>query len=96
MEGYNVGFCIHDFPGMDCPHWVTSNLVYIRMHGPGGKYQGKYSRNHLQALSGEIKDYIQNNKEVFIYFNNDQYGFAVQNALELKELLSDVKMPSLP
>jgi len=40
-------------------------------------------------LAGEIKDYIQSDKEVFVYFNNDQGGFAVQNALELKELLAD-------
>lgn len=89
MQEYNVGFCIHDFPGIYCPHWVTSDVVYIRRHGPGGKYQGKYSRNHLLALAGEIKDYIQNNKEVFVYFNNDQSGFAIQDALELKELLAD-------
>jgi uncharacterized protein YecE (DUF72 family) len=70
MEKYNIGFCIHDFPGMACPDWITANLVYIRMHGAGGKYHGKYLHNHLLALARKIKDYIQINKEVFVYFNN--------------------------
>lgn len=88
LEEYGVGFCIHDFPGLGCPHWVTSSLVYLRMHGVAGAYQGKYDRAYLRLLAKEIKGYLEEGKEVYAFFNNDQEGYAAQNALELQKILS--------
>ncbi len=34
-----------------------------------------------------IKDYINDRKDVFIYFNNDFHGYAPTNARELMEML---------
>jgi uncharacterized protein YecE (DUF72 family) len=37
---------------------------------------------------GKIQDWRKKGKTVFVYFNNDAYGFAVKNALTLKKFVS--------
>jgi uncharacterized protein YecE (DUF72 family) len=36
----------------------------------------------LKALSRDVDD-------VYVYFNNDGHGYAVKNALRLREMLND-------
>ena len=88
MERKKVGFCIHDHPDAVSPHWVTSRYVYIRLHGSQGKYQGSYTRKQLGDLADRIKGYLESKKDVFVYFNNDQFGFAVKNAQGLIKILN--------
>jgi uncharacterized protein YecE (DUF72 family) len=66
---------------------VTSNIVYIRMHGPKKLLASNYSRKELINLSDKIKIFLKSKKKVFVYFNNDAKGFAVKNALFLKKTL---------
>jgi uncharacterized protein YecE (DUF72 family) len=40
----------------------------------------------LKKDSKRIKGYLKDGKDVFIYFNNDAYGYAPKNAKELKNL----------
>lgn len=84
-----TAFCIYDFAGRQLPHTVTSDFIYIRLHGPNGAYQGQYSDQDLSRWSDEITQWLDNNKEVFCYFDNDEAGYAVQDALRLKSLLSN-------
>src|SRR6056297_3528672 len=41
LKNHSIGFCINDMINENIG-WVTSNLVYIRFHGPNGDYAGKY------------------------------------------------------
>ncbi|MFQ6618485.1 MAG: DUF72 domain-containing protein [Fidelibacterota bacterium] len=87
LEKYNVSFCINDFRGIDCPEWVTSDVVYIRRHGPGGYYQGSYTDEMLKDLSFSIEKYLKEGKKVYTYFNNDIGGCAIENARTLRKFL---------
>ena len=69
------------------PRAVTSNVIYIRFHGPTGKYQGNYSKSALRDWADWIKDNIKGKKAVFAYFNNDYNAYAIGNAETLKEQL---------
>jgi uncharacterized protein YecE (DUF72 family) len=60
--------------------------VYVRLHGPGRKYQGDYSRAALQSWADRIDRWQATLKAVYVYFDNDQAGFAVKNAVELKSM----------
>jgi uncharacterized protein YecE (DUF72 family) len=82
----NVAFCIHDHHKRKSPFVTTADFVYIRLHGPDGQYGGDYSKGFLEDLAGRIKDFSDDGKEVFCFFNNDAEGYAVKNALELKEM----------
>jgi uncharacterized protein YecE (DUF72 family) len=66
---------------------ITTNFSYVRLHGPGGAYQGSYSIRTLEEWAGRIRQWRQNLRAIYVYFDNDQAGFAVKNALELKKLL---------
>ena len=85
LSKFNAVFCIHDLVGIPTPRVITGDIIYIRFHGPTGKYQGNYSKSALQNWAKWIKDNIKGNKAVFAYFNNDIHAYAVQNAKTLKE-----------
>ena len=81
-----AGYCIFDLAGYQSPIEVTSDLVYVRLHGPGGKYQGSYSDAALTAWATRIQKWTRESKTVYLYFDNDQAGYAAYNALKLKQL----------
>jgi uncharacterized protein YecE (DUF72 family) len=61
--------------------------VYVRLHGPGNKYQGDYTKAQLRPWAKRIADWRRTLNHVFVYFDNDQAGFAAKNALELKQMV---------
>jgi len=87
LAEHRAAFCIYDFAGRQSPLEVTADFVYLRLHGPGGAYRGSYTNQALAAWAEEIRGWIQSGKEVFCYFDNDEAGFAVRNALSLVEML---------
>lgn len=89
-QKYNVALVISD-SGKRWPEIqkVTSDLVYIRFHGPGQLYASKYSQSALQKWAQQIQTFLNQNLDVFCYFNNDYSGYAVENARDLKKLLSN-------
>ncbi len=89
LRRFNASFCIHDMPGMKVPRVVTSDVIYIRFHGPTGRYQGNYSKSALQEWANWVKDNIKGKKAVFAYFNNDYNAYAIYNAQTLKEQFKD-------
>jgi len=80
-----VGFCIHDLKGRETPEVVTSSLVYVRFHGPGGRYAGSYSDEALERWASRISSWSDQGRDVLAYFNNDVGGDAVRNARTLRE-----------
>ncbi len=89
LKAYGISFCIFDHPRMECPKEVTSSPVYIRMHGFGAVYGGKYDTVTLKTWAKTIRSYLNQGLDVYIYFNNDTEGYAVENARTLRELLRD-------
>jgi uncharacterized protein YecE (DUF72 family) len=85
LSKFNAAFCIHDLVDIPTPRVITGDIIYIRFHGPTGKYQGNYSKSALQNWAKWIKENIKGNKGVYAYFNNDIHAYAVQNAKTLKE-----------
>ena len=87
MTQFKIGFCIHDMAGLHCPKTVTAKHVYLRFHGPSGAYQGRYGREALTGWVEFIQEQDDKGYEIFVYFNNDIDGAAVEDARTLKELL---------
>jgi len=65
---------------------VTAGFTYIRMHGGTGR-DGDFTRPELEKWAARTRGFLQAGARVYIYFNNDQHGFAVRNALDLMSLL---------
>lgn len=88
LARYNAAYCIFDLAGYLSPLQVTADFSYIRLHGPGGKYQGTYSDETLQFWAATIREWSRRLAAIYVYFDNDDSGFAAKDALRLKELLS--------
>ena len=87
LEEYKSAFCIYELAGHITPIKVTTDFVYVRLHGPGDKYQGSYDEKKLTTWADQCKQWKKKGLDVFIYFDNDQYGYAAHNALTLKKML---------
>ena len=91
LKRYEIAFCIHDFSKKITPLITTSKNVYIRFHGPSGRYRGSYEDSYLKEWAKRIKELSEKNLRVFCFFNNDFEGNAVLNAKTLKSFLEDSK-----
>ena len=89
LRRHNAAYCIHELAGFHSPIMVTANFAYVRLHGPGGKYQGCYSDEKLCAWAERIVQWSRELKAVYVYFDNDDSGYAPRNALELKQRLTE-------
>ena len=87
LRRHNAAFCVYELAGFQSPIEITADFTYVRLHGPGNKYQGDYSGQILQEWAHRIDHWRKELKHVFVYFDNDQAGFAPKNALELKQLI---------
>ena len=87
LARHGVSLCINDFDCRQTPWTATAGHVYIRMHGPLGRYRGKYPEAALDTLAFQISEWAGSGKELFCYFNNDMEGFAWENAKELLQRL---------
>lgn len=83
----NIALCMADWPPFNNDLPLTADFVYIRRHGVSGRYSSCYSKRELQNDAKRIKAWLKKNKDVYIYFNNDACGYAVENAMTLKELM---------
>jgi len=89
MAERGVAFCMYELAGTRSAKEVTTGFVYIRLHGPGAAYQGRYSTESLSGWAGAISTWVRQGKEVFCYFDNDEAGYAAGDALRLQEMLKD-------
>jgi uncharacterized protein YecE (DUF72 family) len=87
LSASNMAVCMADWPEYIDELPITSDYVYIRRHGDNGSYATNYTPEQLKKDAKRIKEYIKQGKDVYIYFNNDAFGYAPKNALELKALL---------
>ena len=89
LRRHNAAFCIFEIAGFQSPLEITANFTYIRLHGPEGAYEGRYSASTLREWAGRIRDWRQKLRAVYVYFDNDQAGYAAENALTLNRLVSN-------
>ena len=89
LRTHGASFCIYELAGYRSPMIVTSDTVYVRLHGPDGPYRGRYGRRGLKRWRQAIVDWRNRDLEVFFYFDNDEQGFATADAKTLLALLDE-------
>ena len=87
LRKHNCAFVIYELDHFTSPAEITADFAYLRLHGPAGKYQGNYTTKKLTTWANLIKKLRRKTKQVYVYFDNDQAGYAAKNAIKLKELL---------
>jgi uncharacterized protein YecE (DUF72 family) len=88
LRRHHAAFCIYQLAGFESPHVLTADFTYVRLHGPAAyAYGGSYSGDALAAWAQEIRGWPRL-RQVYVYFDNDEAGYAAQNALALRRLLA--------
>ena len=87
----NISLCISDHHDAPAPWKRTADFVYVRGHGPGGRYKGHYSTDALADWAKRIRSWKAQGCDVFVFFDNDQKSAAPIDALKLKQMLAKRK-----
>jgi uncharacterized protein YecE (DUF72 family) len=82
---HRIAACQSD--AADWPMWdaVTTDMVYVRLHGHSRTYASSYSRATLQRWAARIGEWRAQGRTVHVYFDNDAEGAAPGDALRLME-----------
>jgi uncharacterized protein YecE (DUF72 family) len=86
LAAHEVALCIPVGGGLRPDRITTAAFTYVRMHR-GGEPRGGFTREQLKAWAAQADALSSVGKDVYTYFNNDWEGFAVRDALALRELL---------
>ncbi len=95
LKEYKLNYVITDLPPNDNLHKkelnITSNTAYYRLHGRNTdwynydeRYNYNYMENELLEIEQDIKRLEKKADNVFVFFNNCHGGFALMNALTIK------------
>lgn len=88
LEEFGAAYCIMSGAHLPCVLRATANFVYVRLHGPDSQwlYGGSYSDDELRWWADRLREWQDQGRDTFVYFNNDGEGNAVRNAWALKAL----------
>lgn len=89
LERHHAAYVVMSGPGLPCLPVATSDLVYVRLHGPAqdSMYAGNYPDDALRWWADQIRQWDGEGRRVLVYFNNDLGGHAIRNARTLKAAL---------
>src|SRR4029077_17748426 len=90
MTEYGVDFVIsHSGNHFPYAEIVTAKNIYFRFHGPGSLYNTKYDDATLEKYAEIFRKWLSKGYELWIFFNNDWFGYGIDNALTLKIFLKE-------
>jgi uncharacterized protein YecE (DUF72 family) len=69
------------------PLWRTASFGYVRFHEGPTRSWPAYGRRSLATWAGQIRDEFGPGDDVFVYFNNDMQGAAIDNARTFTRLV---------
>jgi uncharacterized protein YecE (DUF72 family) len=87
LERHNAALCIYELGDQESPRRVTADFVYIRLHGPEAGYAGDYGEQALADWARRLRQWQAEGRSVYLFFDNDEAGYAAQDALRLSRLL---------
>jgi uncharacterized protein YecE (DUF72 family) len=87
LRQHDISLCLSDHHDAPAPWEVTAKHVYVRGHGPGGRYRDNYPEQTLRAWARDIRKWRRQGRTVYVYFDNDQKSAAPQDAKRLTEIL---------
>ena len=88
LREHGVALVIGDRPQVNefQAHELTADFTFVRFHGGTRGADGNYSHGELDEWAERVRAWSRE-VDVFAYFNNDWEGYAIENALYVKERL---------
>jgi len=87
LDEAGCAICLADWQTCTPTRANDVDFVYLRRHGPHGRYAGCYTKRQLKRDAGLVESCLADGKTVYVYFNNDMHGYAVRNAKQLAEMI---------
>ena len=87
LHQHNAALCIADSPRYPRGDKVTADFVYMRFHGRRKLFVSNYTVAEMNEEAKQIRRYLREGRDVYVYFNNDAKGHAVGNARTLRRLV---------
>jgi len=89
IRHYNITLVISQ-SGVGFPYTeeITADNIYVRFHGPGKLYASLYSKEDMKVFAAKIKKWAKTGHGIWVFFNNDYYGYGLENANMLQEYLA--------
>lgn len=84
LDRHGVALCLADMERCPITEPNSVEFVYVRRHGPGGRYRGCYSPDHISRDAEHVRTWLDEGRDVHVYFNNDVEGHALDNARDLQ------------
>ncbi|WP_246658586.1 DUF72 domain-containing protein [Mesorhizobium sp. J18] len=84
LADHDMALCISDHADAPAPCEVTAGWVYIRNHGPSGRYHGSYSARAIADWAREMRKWKRQRRDVWCFFDNDVKSAAPTDAEKLK------------
>jgi uncharacterized protein YecE (DUF72 family) len=91
LREHGIANCQSD--AADWPLWdaVTTDLVYVRLHGHTVTYVSGYTDEELRAWARRTRRWVREGRDVHVYFDNDAHGHAPHDATRLIDMLESPK-----
>jgi uncharacterized protein YecE (DUF72 family) len=88
LRANDIAFVVADTAGT----WpqnraVTSDFVYVRLHGAEELYASGYTDEELDAWAADAREWLDSGRDVYVYFDNDTKVRAPFDALALSARL---------
>lgn len=88
LREHDIGCVVADTAGRwPEPDTVTSEVVYVRLHGDTELYTSGYSAAALDRWADRCRAWAEA-ADTYVYFDNDARGHAPHDALKLQERLA--------
>ena len=85
LAEYGVATCLADLPTCPIREPNEAPFVYVRRHGPGGDYRWDCGAGESRGEAEDVGQWLKRGRDVYVYYNNDIEGYAVDNARQLAE-----------
>lgn len=86
LADHDAALVISDHHSAPAPWVRTASWVYVRGHGPGGRYHGRYPDAELAGWTRHIAQWRAQGLDVYAYFDNDIKSAAPFDAEALLNL----------
>lgn len=86
LRHYRTALCFADWRDTHVTEPITSDFVYMRRHA-GQAGDGNYGRDEMQRDVKQIQQWLTTGLDVYVYYNNDWKGYALENAKFVKNRL---------
>ena len=87
LNAYGFALCIPVSPDYPRIEQVIASFSYIRFHNGEVLRNSCYTDEELRVWATKIKKWLKE-RDLYIYFNNDAFGFSIDNAKKLRDYIN--------